>query len=254
MDRDPADRFSALVARPGPSLPLDEALLLIAAGPDQPLDVTQELARLDALAADVAEPTLDGVRALLYDALGFAGDEDTYYDAANSRLPEVLDRRRGIPITLAALVMEVGRRVGAPAEGVGMPGHFLVRDPRRRARLLDPFSGTWLDVRGCQAIFARLAPGEPWRDAYLRATPPVEILGRVLANLASAHRRAGDREGLCWALDLRLRLPGATEQERRELGLLLGASGRFDEGAAVLEASAVDADQTAAARLRARLN
>lgn len=254
MDRDPAARFSALVARPEPRLPLDEALLLIAARPGQPLDVDAQLGRLDVLAAGVVEPTLEGVRAHLYGTLGFAGDEDTYYDAANSRLPEVLDRRRGIPITLAVLVMEVGRRVGAPAEGVGMPGHFLVRDPRRRERLLDPFSGAWLDVHGCQDLFLRLAPGEPWDDAYLRATPPIEILGRVLANLISAHRRAGDREGLCWALDLRLRLPGATEQERRELGLLLGASGRFDEGAEVLEASTAEADQAAAARLRARLN
>lgn len=254
MDRDPAARFSALVARPGSLAQLEEALLLIAAHLDPSVDVDGERARLDDLAGAVAEPSLDGVRALLYDELGFTGDDVTYYDARNSLLPEVLDRRRGIPITLAVLVMEVGRRVGAPAEGVGMPGHFLVRDPRDRKRLLDPFAGAWLDVAGCRAIFERLAPDAKWDDAHLRATPPADILVRVLANLAGAHRRAGDRVGLCRTLDLRLRLPGAAAHERRELGLLLGASGRFDEGAEVLEASSAAADRAAAARLRARLN
>lgn len=255
MDRDPTARFAALVARPEALVPLDETLLVVASHADPTLDLTHQLARLDALAAEVREPTLDAVRSHLYDVVGFAGDQDTYYDARNSLLPEVLDRRRGIPITLAAVVMEVGRRVGISVEGVGMPGHFLVRDPHQPERLLDPFRGTWLDPAGCQALFARLAPADAaWDDAYLRSAAPTEILARVLANLTAAHRRSGDRVGLCWALDLRLRLPGATPRERRELGLLLGASGRFDEGADVLEASPADGDREAAARLRARLN
>jgi hypothetical protein len=93
-----------------------------------------------------------------------------------------------------------------------------------------------------------------WDDAFLAPVAPPTILTRVLANLAGAYRRAGDRRGLCWVLSLRLELPDATSQERRELGVLLGASGRFGEGAAVLETSADERDRAAAARLRARLN
>jgi hypothetical protein len=101
---------------------------------------------------------------------------------------------------------------------------------------------------------AATAPSVPWDDGFLVPVTAPAIVTRVLANLAGAYRRAGDRRSLCWVLRLRLELPGATPQERRELGVLLGASGRFDEGAVVLEASTHDRDLEAAARLRARLN
>jgi regulator of sirC expression with transglutaminase-like and TPR domain len=167
----------------------------------------------------------------------------------------VLDRRRGIPITLAVVAIEVGRRGGVELEGIGMPGHFLARPTGEPDRYLDPFSGRLLDAAGCRAIFEQLARrGEPWDDRYLAPATPIDIVTRVLANLAGAYRRAGDRVGLCGALGLRLHLPAATPTERRELGLLLGASGRFDEGAAVLEVSHEATDVAAAARLRARLN
>lgn len=252
---DPTTRFAALAARADPAGPLDEALLLIAAHATPDLDVAREQARLDDLAAGVREPSLDALRAHLFDDLGFAGDTATYYDAANSLLPAVLDRRLGIPITLAAVAMEVGRRAGVPLEGIGMPGHFLARSALEPHRYLDPFAGgRELDEAGCRAVFEQVAGAAPWDPAYLAPAPAWSIVARVLANLAGAHRRAGDRHALCWTLGLRLLVPGATVQERRELGVLLGASGRFDEAADVLEASPEDRDHAAAARLRARLN
>jgi regulator of sirC expression with transglutaminase-like and TPR domain len=251
---DPTARFAALVAAGAPSPPLDEALLLVAAHAAPDLDLAAEMATLDRLAEGVSAPTFEGVRAHLYDDLGFRGDDATYYDAANSLLPAVLERRRGIPITLAAVLIEVARRRGVALRGVGMPGHFLVDDGLRADRYLDPFSGSWLDGDGCRALHCRLHPGVRWDDAYLAPVTTLDIVTRVLANLAGAHRRSGDRGGLCWVLDLRLRLPGATVAERRELGLLLGAAGRYDEGAAVLEGSGAPRDLDAAARLRARLN
>jgi regulator of sirC expression with transglutaminase-like and TPR domain len=252
---DPTARFVALAARPTGSWPLDEALVLVAAHARPDIDVDGELGRLDALAAGVQDRSFDGLRRHLFVDLGFTGDRATYHDPRNSLLPDVLDRRLGIPISLTVMAMEVGRRCGVALEGIGMPGHFIARSGVEPHRYLDAFDrGRELDGPGCQALMAQLAPGLPWDDAYLAPTPPLAIVTRVLANLAGAYRRAGDRHALCWALRLRLELPGATVPERRELGVLLGASGRFAEGAAVLEASPEDRDQAAAARLRARLN
>lgn len=255
MADDPTARFAALVARKDQPVPLDEALLLIAAHADPTVDIAAEQARLDELAAGVEDDTVAALREHLFDELGFAGDEHTYYDPSNSLLPAVLDRRLGIPITLAVVAMEVGRRCGVALDGISMPGHFLVRSTAAPDRYLDVFDGgRELDPAGCRAIFERVQEGMPWDDRHLEPAVPWTIVSRVLANLAGAYRRAGDRSSLCWTLALALHLPSATYRERRELGLLLGASGRFDEGAVVLEASTEDRDLEAAARLRARLN
>jgi hypothetical protein len=115
-------------------------------------------------------------------------------------------------------------------------------------------AGQVLDVDGCRAVFRGLHPRAPWDDAYLEAVGERAIVARLLGNLAGAHRRSGDKAGLAWALRLRLALPGAGEQEHRELAVLLGSLGRFAEGAAVLDALDTDRDRLSAARLRARLN
>lgn len=252
---DPTARFAQLVARKDEAIPLDEALLLIAAHADPTLDLDHQRARLDELAAGVREPSVEALRAHLYDDLGFTGDTATYYDARNSLLPEVLDRRLGIPLSLAALTLEVGHRCGVAVEGIGLPGHYLVRPAGQTERYLDPFHrGAWIDEAGCRALFAQSGPGMDWDPRFLDPDPPWSMVGRTLNNLAGAYRRVGDRASLCWALGLRLLVPGATVRERRELGLLLGASGQFADGAAILEASAEERDHEAAARMRARLN
>ena len=102
---DPTTRFAQLVVGPEELLPLDEAALLIAAHAHPGLDVDAQLRRLDALAGEVREPTLDGLRRLLFRDLGFSGNDVDYYDPSNSYLNDVLDRRTGIPITLAVLML-----------------------------------------------------------------------------------------------------------------------------------------------------
>jgi regulator of sirC expression with transglutaminase-like and TPR domain len=248
------DRFAALVAR-GDALPLDEACLLIAAHERPDLDLDAEQARLDELADGVVgDDAAAVVRHLCHD-LGFAGDRATYHDARNSLLPDVLDRRLGIPISLAIVAMEVGRRRGIPLLGVGMPGHFLVREAASADSFLDLFEGgRAMDAEGCRAVFDRLHPRAEWDDAFLAPVAAPAIVARVLANLANAHRRAGDKAGLVAALDLRLHVPGSTPRDRRELAVLLGSMGRFAQGAALLEATGEEADLDAAQRLRARLN
>jgi regulator of sirC expression with transglutaminase-like and TPR domain len=252
---DPTARFEALVRRQDRPLPVDEALLLIAAHAHPSLDVSAELARLDEIAALVEEPSVEGVLDVVYERLGFAGDRDTYHAADNSLLPRVLDRRRGIPLSLALVLMEVGRRCGVDFEGIGMPGHYLLRPAGQPERFMDAFDrGRSLDVEGCRALCEGAIPGFPWEEAYLRPDAPWTRISRTLGNLVSAYRRAGARDDLIWALQLALLLPSGSMRERRELVVLLSAVGRFDEAAAVLEATGAEEDAEEAVRLRARLN
>lgn len=253
---DPTERFEALVRRQDRPLPVDEALLLVAAHADPSLDLAAELGRLDEIAALVEEPSVDALLATVYGQLGFAGDTDTYYAADNSLLPRVLDRRKGIPLSLALLLIEVGRRCDVALEGIGMPGHYLLRPVDEPERFLDAFDrGRSLDQDGCRALFQRTdAVGMPWDDAYLRPDAPWARVSRTLGNLAGAYRRAGDRDELIWVLQLALLLPSGLMRERRELVVLLSAGGRVAEAAAILEATGAEEDAAEAMRLRARLN
>jgi regulator of sirC expression with transglutaminase-like and TPR domain len=251
---DPTARFAALVERPD-DIPLDEACLLVAAHAIPDLDPDVTLGALDRLAALVEEPTVDALCTTLFGAEHFTGDRTSYNDPRNSLLPEVLERRTGIPITLAVVAMEVGRRCGVDLVGVGMPGHFVVRPAGDATRFVDVFDGgARLGVDGCRAIFERLHPSATWSVEYLAPVDDRMILTRILANLAGAYRRLGDRPSLLWALGLRQHLPGVTDRDRRELAVLMGASGRFAEAAAALELVGEERDLEAAGRLRARLN
>jgi regulator of sirC expression with transglutaminase-like and TPR domain len=252
---DVADRFALLVAGPDP-IRVDEGAVLIAAGLDPAVDPDHERRRLDRLADAVRQPTLDGVRHLLFDDLGFRGDRSTYYDPRNSLLPAVIDRRLGIPISLAVLTMGVARRVGAPVDGVGMPGHFLLRDRVDHGVFIDPFSGgVELDRAGCERRFRAIqGPGATFDPGFLEPTPEPAILARMLANLRAIHARSGDRGALADVLVLITRLPGSGDDERRQLAAVLAAQGRFGEAAAVHDDLGGDDDGRQAARLRARLN
>jgi len=258
------ERFARLVAAAhGPGFRLDEACLLVAAHADPGLDPDEGLAELDAIAAGCRTPTLDGLRAHLYEDLGFRGNRTHYYDPRNSLLHEVLRRRTGIPITLAVVTMEVGRRVGVPLAGVGMPGHFLLRDQVDRTVFVDPFDGRELDAQGCRARYEAIHDADAAFDpAYLEPVEATAIVRRVLTNLALVYNRERDRPALTWVLRLLALLPEATVQDHTRVARMLTASGAFGEAAAHFERMAEmsdDADEaqkarTRATRLRARLN
>jgi regulator of sirC expression with transglutaminase-like and TPR domain len=215
---DPTSRFVEVVAEPEEAVRLDEAAFLVAAHAHPGLDVAAQLARLDDLAAQILDPTLDGLRRLLFRDLGFGGNEDDYYDPRNSFLDDVLDRRVGIPISLAVLTLEVGRRVGVPLAGVSMPGHFLLRDKVDPEVFVDPFArGILLDRRGCQLRFHGVHGVEANVDpAFLDPVGKLAIVDRMLANLDGVAVRGGDLGMLAWVLQLRCALPGADDElERR---------------------------------------
>ncbi len=253
-------RFAELVQGREEDLPLDEAALLIAAHARPDLDIGAELGLLDALAARVDDHSLDGWRRRLFIDLGFSGQVEGYYEPANSFLDQVVRRRRGLPITLSVVGMEVGRRIGLRFEGVGMPGHFLLRHDRDV--YVDPFEGgRVLDSQGCADRFRAVnGPRAAFRTTYLDPVGPRAILGRMLNNLKSVYAGRGDVGALSWVFDLRRALPGAGPLEGREWARVMGATGRFEEAAGEMEALAEllprheESLRAEAAGLRARLN
>lgn len=257
---DITDRFAELVRGPEAECRLDLGAVLIAAHARQELDVDAELERFDELAQGCPEPTLDGVIQHLFKEQGFQGDAEDYGNPHNSLIDSVLDRRRGIPITLSIVLLEVARRVHVPVDGVGLPGHFLVRDRVDREVFVDPFWRVQLDREGCETLFRAVhGEGATFRDEYLEPVGARAILGRVLTNLRRSYTTVGDRTGALWSQCLRILVPGATTKDRRELAALLAANGRFDAAAEELDAIADDGwgsdkDRVAARALRARLN
>ena len=243
-------RFADLVARPDDEIPLDEAALLIAAQARPELDVGAELGRLDELAGGCPEGTLDGLTRYLFTDLGFRGNTEDYRDPDNSYLDQVLRRRLGIPITLSVLTMEVGRRLGVALDGVGMPGHFLVRHRADPAIFLDPFGGgRRLDTAGCREIFTALG-GTGWDDAYLAPVGARAILTRMLLNLQGLFLPA-NLKSAAWVLQLRLSIPGLAVAERLGLARALGSLGRFAAAAIELDRVADELPDEEAVTVRA---
>jgi regulator of sirC expression with transglutaminase-like and TPR domain len=256
------ERFAAVMSGPEAELALDEAALLIAAHARPELDVGRQRARLDELASGVTTPNLDGLCHYLFGSQRFAGNVTDYYDPQNSYLDRVLDRHLGIPITLAVLLIEVGRRIGVVLHGVNMPGHFLVGDAAAPDVLVDAFAGgTRLDRRGAEALFRdRQGAASPFLPDFLRPVSPHRIIARMLANLDVIATARADRFMLAWVVRLRAAVPHAGPAMQRRLAAALAECGRLDEAAEVLERLAraghpgSAGDRTAALRLRARLS
>lgn len=254
------DEFVALVADPDREPPLDEGALLIAARATG-IDVESWLVRLDDLAgAALAFPEAThaaGLAQVLFVDWAYSGNTADYGDPRNSLLPEVIDRRLGIPITLSVLMIEVGRRIGVPLHGVGMPGHFLVGVDGVSDEFIDPFhAGARLDRAGCRELFASgHGPDVPFEDEYLARTSARAILLRILTNLEQTFvaRRSRDAR---WVAQLRLAFPELPDRARRASAEVLASVGAFADAASVLETMAAGADSPTADLLlqRARVH
>jgi len=206
---EPSQRFAALVATSGEHLPLDEAAVLIAACAEPDLRSGAVMAQLDALAETCPGYTLDALVPHLFGRGGFGPDRSDYYDPRNSLINHVLERRLGIPITLSVVALEVGRRIGVPMAGVGMPGHFLLQDKVDRSVFIDPFhGGRLLDAQGCERLFHQLRGSETsWSADYLAPVGNLSIVARMLNNLRVTYGQRHDYGGLRWVLALRAALP-----------------------------------------------
>ncbi|HBL25859.1 MAG TPA: hypothetical protein DD490_03385 [Acidobacteria bacterium] len=242
----PREMFLMIARQAERQIDLGEAALVIAAEEQPGLDLQPWLERLDDLGDRLrprvrrARHDLDRLSALLellFAEEGLRGNAEDYYDPRNSYLNEVLDRRLGIPITLALVCLEVGRRAGVPLEGVGFPGHFLVRLSNHPHVLIDPFEGgRVLAQRDCEELLERLSKGEMKFDPrLLRTAGPHQILHRILNNLRGVYLSRGELGRLLPVLDRMLLLDPEDPTVLRERGILHVRCGDPSLGASDLE-------------------
>lgn len=229
-------RFAKIVQSPRCELARGALEIARIAYPE--LDADRVLRDLDDLADEVRPRLMPGFSAVdraltvarfLFGECGFRGNADDYYDVRNSFLNDVLLRRTGIPITLSTVLMEVGSRVGVPFEGVGFPGHFLVRVPTGAGEhlILDPFhGGQRVDDDELLARLRTLADAnkgprfETVPAEFLTPTSSRAMLGRMLRNLLRIYlERDADAEALL-AVDLLLVMTPQGADEIRTRGFL----------------------------------
>src|SRR6202048_2148008 len=198
------DAFTRLLQTPDTELDLAEAALLIAAEEYPELRPPVYLNQIARMASELkqriraeVEPrrVVEKTNTYLFEELHFKGNRQEYYDPRNSFLNEVLDRRVGIPITLAVLYVAVGQRAGLPVRGVGMPGHFLVKyAPATSGEIfIDAFNGRTLTREECAKMLNEMYGGEvTMRPALLEPSTKRQILARIPNNLKSLYLSRGD--------------------------------------------------------------
>lgn len=212
------------------------------------LDVAGYMARLHDLSESAAEQfdlstaverQADQLAEYLFATVGFRGDTETYDDPRNSYLNEVLDRRLGIPISLAVIYVDVAQRLGIPAYGIGLPGHFIVGiHDRDNEMWLDPFhDGRRLDLADCaELIYIAVGYEGPLEASWFAPLPRREVLARMLNNLRTGYvRRAAWGEAAHVIRLLRHTQPEVAEHVR-DLGLVYYQQRRLTQAAHYLDA------------------
>jgi regulator of sirC expression with transglutaminase-like and TPR domain len=240
-------RLRELLQGPG-AFDIVEASLLVAAEEYPDLEVEREAARIPVLGREAARRVqgltnpfarLDALRSFLFDDLGFRGNTVSYDDPRNCYLNEVLIRRTGIPLTLSIVFVEVARRAGFDAVGIGLPGHFVVKVMRDgREILVDPFHGGHVITEDdCRTLVTR-ATGRPamFRRAYLAGASERVMLKRLLLNLKRVHLAREDHRIALGVVDRLLLLSPDDPREIRDRGLVLAHLGRPGAAVADLEA------------------
>ncbi len=239
------------------------------------VEVAAHIAQLDEGAPSVEEivasfdqlvnPDISTAQQLMthvFGHLGFQGNTTNYYDQANSYLHRVLETRRGIPISLSIVAIEIGARCGIEVEPIGMPAHLLLGHGKGDdRRWFDPMSGgAMLTLDGVQQLFASLLPDTPFDLRYIDPIGPVDVATRMLNNLRSIEFRRGDLRQLSKVVAAQIELPDVAPAARLEFAQLFASRGHFGAAIEQLEALMLvdpsrSADYTAAAdRLRANFN
>ena len=242
----PLAYFAALVQR-DEGLPLLEAAACLAQDADPGLDVQQVLDEVDRLAGRLQRQVargagvierLRGLNRFFFEELGFGGNLNDYHHPDNSYLHRVLHTRRGIPISLAVLWLELAQGLGLAAQGVGFPGHFLMQvELPEGLVVLDPFTGQSLSL---VELRARLDEWQPQPQQalplamHLRPASRRQILARMLRNLQQIHRTQRDWTRLVQVQDRLVTLLPEAWDEYRERGLALAELGQTERAQADL--------------------
>ena len=247
----PLQYFASLV-QSDEHFPLLEAAISVAQDEYPDLDVQQVLGDVDQLLARLKRrlpadaPALQRLRALnqfFFRDLNFGGNVNDYYDPDNSYLNAVLKTRRGIPISLAVLWLELAVGMGLNARGVAFPGHFMVKVNLPKGQVvLDPFTGQSLSR---EDLAERL---EPFRQRsglvdefevpiglYLQSVPSRDIISRMLRNLKEIHKIQQDWQRLIAVQDRLIVLHPDAWSEYRDRGLALAAQGQASRAVPDLE-------------------
>ncbi len=230
-----AERFRQIVSGPDAEINLAEAALLIASEEYRDLDIAAYLARLDAmgatlkrrLRADISPAdTIVALNRFLFDEHGFSGNAADYYDPRHSILNEVLDRKRGIPLTLALVYIEIGRRIGLPVQGISFPAHFLVKCQLRDGTVvLDPYAkGISLSLEEIKQRLKSLRNGvEPPRSVVagmLATASNKDILVRMLRNLKAIYSHHKEWLKALAATDRIISVMPDAAEEYRDRGMI----------------------------------
>ncbi len=269
------DAFAALVGQDieDERIDLVRTSLAIARTEYPDLDIEKYARRVDELAQRVAAqlpPSPDATQTIttlnhvLFEEEGFRGNRENYYDPRNSFLNDVLDRKLGIPISLAVLYMEVARHIGFLLFGVGMPGHFLLKhcDVDGRELLIDCFDGGHiLSDSDCQRRLDEIYSGQlPLQPDFLLAVSRRQILTRILNNLKTVYLSTRNFKKALPFVDLVLviypRSPEDVKQRallRYSLGLMRGAAEDL-EHYLKMSPDASDADEIRQTALSIRRN
>jgi regulator of sirC expression with transglutaminase-like and TPR domain len=232
------EAFAKLIGRDDARIDVARGCLMIAQDAYPGLDVEHYMGEIERMAMQLrgrlpqsggAEERVVALNQFLYEDLGFWGNIDDYDDPRNSYLNEVIERKTGIPITMAIVYMELGRRIGLPLEGISFPGHFLVRLQLRGGMLvLDPFSGgapqseDELRRRVKRVIPDGVADDLPASelplDQFLEPATNRQILSRLLRNLKGIYRESDKPERLLDVLNRMLVVTPHASAELRDRG------------------------------------
>jgi regulator of sirC expression with transglutaminase-like and TPR domain len=232
LSTDPYREFRQAVDRSEEKIELGRAALTIALIDYPNLDIPDYLDRMDRLAMEVtgrSGPEADIYRSIaavnyvLFRQYGFHGNRDDYFDPKNSFLNEVIERKTGIPITLSVLYMEVAQRVGLMLDGVGFPGHFLVKCVGDgEAIVIDPFNGGEIKSREDidKMLFDLYGGKVVFHSDFLAPSTKKDILKRMLTNLKAIYINRNDLVRSLSVLDRLVILDPTSAVDTRDRGVV----------------------------------
>ena len=244
----PSVEIAQLFEQPDHKVDLGQAACAIARLEYPTLDFALCLDRIDDFAAAAgsilgsrSEPdaAVSAINRVMFEELGFRGNHDDYYDARNSCLNDVLERRTGIPITLSVVYLEIARRLGLPIYGVGLPSHFLVKyDDGSRLFFVDPFhEGRSLTRQGCRDLLKQLH-GRPVEltDLHFAAVENRQIVLRMCENLRSIYLTNCEYHKALETVEIILALEPASAEDLKQRAWIKHELGRRNAALEDLEA------------------